>query len=106
MILCVMQGVFVKAERRAAGVEASAKDSPRATAAHIKASTFSLVVSPFLSSLFYSNDSAVAERHIMAKLVMMGSRRDYSPTRLISTAQNEAHVLSVFISLSLSLLQF
>lgn len=41
-----------------------------------------LIVSHFLLSLFYSNNSSEAERHIMTELVvMMGSGMDYNPTR-------------------------
>lgn len=109
MISCVMQVVFVKTERCATGADHHRGFCWRFTEGNSRSHQsldLLLVVSRFLLSLFYSNNSAVAERHIMTKLVMMGSRRDYNPTRLISTTQNGAHVLSVLISLSLSLLQF
>lgn len=110
MISCVMQVVFVKTERCANGAadhhRGFCRRSTEGNSRSHQSLDLLLAAPRFLLSLFYSNNSAVAERHIMTKLVMMGSRRDYNPTRLISTTQSGAHVLSVLISLSLSLLQF
>lgn len=110
MISCVMQVVFVKTERCATGAadhhRGFCRRSTEGNSRSHQSLDLLLAAPRFLLSLFYSNNYAVAERHIMTKLVMMGSRRDYNPTRLISTTQSGAHVRSVLISLSLSLLQF
>lgn len=91
MISCVMRVVFVKTERCATGADHRRGFCWRFTEGKSRShQSLDLVVSRFLLSLFDSNNSAVAERHIMTKLVMMGSRRDYNPTHLISTTQKRS----------------